>query len=173
MFERMGTLPGHLGPGAGPCTSRSAGPGPGSWQPRSCDYGRYRSRPDARSQRRPGSEARASMPAHASRSPAPAPSAPPSRALSLRHRPTNAGTPAERSGSPGSPPRHASIGGFEVKDGKMRNARAPAAPSRDFVPAEWIPDTERATAAVARPSTCCPRGAATNGGLQSKRCALR
>ena len=26
--------------GAGPCTSRSAGPGPGSWQPRSCDYGR-------------------------------------------------------------------------------------------------------------------------------------
>ena len=65
-------------PGAGPCTSPGAGPGPRSWQPRSRDYGRYRSRPDARSQRRPGPEARASMPAHASRSPAPAPSAPPS-----------------------------------------------------------------------------------------------
>ena len=32
---------------------RSAGPGPCSGQPRSRDYGRYRSRPDARSQRRP------------------------------------------------------------------------------------------------------------------------
>ena len=81
---------------------RSAGPGPGSWQPRSCDYGRYRSRPDARSRRRPGSEPRASMPAHASRTRAPAPSAPPSRACSLRHRPANAGTPAKLSGSPAS-----------------------------------------------------------------------
>ncbi len=54
-------------PGAGPCTSPGAGPGPGSWQPRSRDYGRYRSRPDDRSQRRPPSEARASMPAHALR----------------------------------------------------------------------------------------------------------
>ena len=53
--------------GAGPCTSRSAGPGLASGQPRWRGYGRYRSRPDARSQRRPGSEARASMPAHASR----------------------------------------------------------------------------------------------------------
>ena len=35
-------------PGAGPCTSRSAGPGLAS----SRDYGRFRSRPDARSQRR-------------------------------------------------------------------------------------------------------------------------
>ena len=41
-------------PGAGPCTSPGAGPGPVSWQPRSRDYGRYRSRPDAHSQRRPG-----------------------------------------------------------------------------------------------------------------------
>ena len=90
--------------GAGPCTSRSAGPGPCSWQPRSRDYGRYRSRPDARSQRRPGPEARASMPAHASRTLATAPSAPPSRACSLRHRPANAGTPAELSSSPASRP---------------------------------------------------------------------
>ena len=44
------------------------------------------------------------MPAHASRSPAPAPSAPPSRACSLRHRPANAGTPAKLSGSPASRP---------------------------------------------------------------------
>ena len=65
--RRYFSLAGRLTPppAAGPCTSRSAGPGPGSWQPRSRDYGRYRSRPDARSQRRPGSEARASMPAHA------------------------------------------------------------------------------------------------------------
>ena len=75
-------------PGAGPC-HLPTGPGPGSWQPRSRDYGRYRSRPDAHSQRQPGSEARASIPEHASRSPAPAPSAPPSRACSLRHRPAN------------------------------------------------------------------------------------
>ena len=45
-------------PGAGPCTSRSAGPGLASGQPPWRDYGRYRSRPDARSQRRPGSKAR-------------------------------------------------------------------------------------------------------------------
>ena len=44
------------------------------------------------------------MPAHASRSPAPAPSVPPSRACSLRHRPANAGTPAKLSGSPASRP---------------------------------------------------------------------
>ena len=44
------------------------------------------------------------MPAHASRSPAPAPSAPPSRACSLRHRPANAGTPAKLSASPASRP---------------------------------------------------------------------
>ena len=44
------------------------------------------------------------MPAHASRSRAPAPSAPPSRACSLRHRPANAGTPAELSASPASRP---------------------------------------------------------------------
>ena len=56
------------------------------------------------SQRRPGPEARASMPAHASRTLATAPSAPPSRACSLRHRPANAGTPAELSASPASPP---------------------------------------------------------------------
>ena len=97
-------------PGAGPCTSRSAGPGPGSWQPRSRGYGRYRSRPDARSQRRPGSEARASMPAHASRTRAPATSAPPSGRARLlaparpRHRPANAGTPAKLSDSPASRP---------------------------------------------------------------------
>ena len=98
-------------PGAGPCTSRSAGPGLGSGQPRSRDYGRYRSRPDARSQRRPGSEARASMPAHASRTLAPAPSAPPSRAerrllapARPRHRRANAGTPAELSASPAARP---------------------------------------------------------------------
>ena len=40
------------------------------------------------------------MPAHASRTLATAPSAPPSRACSLRHRPANAGTPAELSASP-------------------------------------------------------------------------
>ncbi len=98
-------------PDGGPCTSRSAGPGQSSWQPRSRDYGRYRSRPDARSQRRPGSEARASMPAHASRTLAPAPSAPPSGAerrllapARPRRRPANAGTPAELSGSPASRP---------------------------------------------------------------------
>ena len=67
-----------LGPALGPCTSRSAGPGLASGQPRSRGYGRYRSRPDARSQRRPGSKPRASMPAHASRTLAPARSAPPS-----------------------------------------------------------------------------------------------
>ena len=90
--------------GAGPCTSPGAGPGPGSWQPRSRDYGRYRSRPDARSQRRPRSEARASMPEHASRTRASATSAPPSgperRLLAParpRHRPANAGTPAKLS----------------------------------------------------------------------------
>ena len=54
------------------------------------------------------------MPTHPSRTPAPAPSAPPSRACSLRHRPANAGTPARLSGSPASPPRQASIGGFGV-----------------------------------------------------------
>ena len=86
-------------------------PGPGSWQPRSRDYGRYRSRPDARSQRQPGSEARASTPAHASRTRAPAPSAPPSCAerrllapARPRHRRANAATPAELSGSPASRP---------------------------------------------------------------------
>ena len=90
---------------------RSAGPGLASGQPRSRDYGRYRSRPDARSQRRPGSEARASMPAHASRTLAPAPSAPPSGAerrllapARPRRRPANAGTPAERSASPAARP---------------------------------------------------------------------
>ena len=82
----------------------SAGPGPGSWQPRSRDYGRYRSRPDARSQRRPESEPRASMPTHASRTRAPSPSAPPSDRSSLRHRPANADTPARLSGSPASRP---------------------------------------------------------------------
>ena len=94
-----------------PCTSRSAGPGPRSWQPRSRDYGRYRSRPDARSQRRPGSEARASMPAHASRTLAHAPSAPPSGAerrllapARPRHRRASAGTPAELSASPAARP---------------------------------------------------------------------
>ena len=94
----------RLGLGAGPCTSRSAGPGPGSGPPRSRDYGRYRSRPDARSQHRPGSEPRASTPAHASRTLATAPSAPPSRACSLRHRPANAGTLTKLSGSPASRP---------------------------------------------------------------------
>ena len=44
------------------------------------------------------------MPAHASRTLATAPSAPPSRACSLRHRPANAGTPAELSASPASRP---------------------------------------------------------------------
>ena len=47
------------------------------------------------------------MPAHASRTLATAPSAPsapPSDACSLRHRPANAGTPAELSGSPASRP---------------------------------------------------------------------
>ena len=58
-------------PGAGPCTSRSAGPGLASGQPPWRGYGRYRSRPEARSQCEPGSEARASMPAHASRTLAP------------------------------------------------------------------------------------------------------
>ena len=79
-------------------------------------YGRYRSRPDARSQRRPGSEARASMPAHASRTLAPAPSAPPSRTerrllapVRPRHRPASAATPAEL---PARQPAPASIGGF-------------------------------------------------------------
>ena len=96
---------------AGPCTSRSAGPGLASGQPRSRDYGRYRSRSDARSQRRPGSKPRASMPAHASRTLAPAPSTPPSRAerrllapARPRHRPADAGTPAELSGSPAARP---------------------------------------------------------------------
>ena len=65
---------------------------------------RASSRPDARSQRRPGSEPRASTPAHASRTLATAPSAPPSRACSLRHRPADAGTPAELSASPASRP---------------------------------------------------------------------
>ena len=54
--RRYFALAGRLMPslhGAGPCTSRSAGPGLASGQPRSRDYGRYRSRPDARSQRRP------------------------------------------------------------------------------------------------------------------------
>ena len=105
-------------PGAGPCTSRSAGPGPASGQPRSRGYGRYRSRPDARSQRRPGSEARASMPAQASRTRATgrapfrsAPSAPPSGAerrllapVRPRHRPASAATPAELSASPAARP---------------------------------------------------------------------
>ena len=97
--------------GAGPCTSRSAGPGLASGQPRSRDYGRYRSRSDARSQRRPGSKPRASMPAHASRTRAPAPSAPPSRAerrllapVRPRHRPASAATPAELSASPAARP---------------------------------------------------------------------
>ena len=44
------------------------------------------------------------MPAHASRSPAPAPSVLPSRACSLRHRPANTDTPAELSGIPASRP---------------------------------------------------------------------
>ena len=96
---------------------RSAGPGLASGQPRSRDYGRYRSRPDARSQRRPGSEARASMPAHASRTLATAPSAPsapsapPSGAerrllapARPRRRRANAATPAELSASPAARP---------------------------------------------------------------------
>ena len=98
-------------PGAGPCTSRSAGPGLASGQPPWRGYGRFRSRPDARSQRRPGSAARASMPAHASRTLAPAPSAPPSRVerrllapARPRHRPASAATPAELSASPAARP---------------------------------------------------------------------
>ena len=86
-------------------------PWAGSGQPPSRDYGRYRSRPDARSQCRPGSEARASMPAHASRTLAPAPSTPPSRAerrllapVRPRHRPASAATPAELSASPAARP---------------------------------------------------------------------
>ena len=73
--------------------------------------GRYRSRPDARSQRRAGSKPRASMPAHASRTLAPAPSTPPSRAerrllapVRPRHRPASAATPAELSASPAARP---------------------------------------------------------------------
>ena len=68
-------------PGAGPCTSRSAGPGLASGQPPWCGYGRYRSRPDARSQRRP--ELRGSSPACPRTPRAPSrqrPRAPPSRA---------------------------------------------------------------------------------------------
>ena len=102
-------------PGAGPCTSRSAGPGPGSGQPPWRGYGRFRSRPDARSQRRPGSEARASMPAHASRTLAPAPSAPPSRAerrLLAQAPPGTARHTRRTLRQPGIPPRQASIGGF-------------------------------------------------------------
>ena len=69
-----------LGAALDPAPREALALGRTSGQPRSRGYGRYRSRPDARSQRRPGSEARASMPAHASRTLAPAPSAPPSRA---------------------------------------------------------------------------------------------
>ena len=101
--------------GAGPCTSRSAGPGLASGQPRWRGYGRYRSRPDARSQRRPRSEARASMPAHVSRTLAPAPSAPPSgpeRRL-LAPAPPGERRHARRTlRQPGIPPPQASIGGF-------------------------------------------------------------
>ena len=64
-----------------------------------------------RPQRRPGSEARASMPAHVSRTLAPARSAPPSRAerrllapVRPRHRPASAATPAELSASPAARP---------------------------------------------------------------------
>ena len=98
-------------PALDPAPPEALALGLASGQPRSRDYGRYRSRPDARSQHRPGSEARASMPAHASRTLAPAPSAPPSCAerpllapARPRRRPANAGTPAELSASPASRP---------------------------------------------------------------------
>ena len=110
--RRYFALAGRLthSPGAGPCTSRSAGPGLVSGQPPWRGYGRFRSRPDARSQ--PARlRARASMPAHASRTLAPARSAPPSRAerrllapARPRHRPASAATPAELSASPAARP---------------------------------------------------------------------
>ena len=51
-------------------------PWAGQWAAALARYGRYRSRPDARSQRRAGSKPRASMPAHASRTLAPRPQRP-------------------------------------------------------------------------------------------------
>ena len=76
-----------------------------------------RSRPDARSQRRPGSEPRASTPAHASRTPAPVPSAPQSCAERRLLAPA---PPGERRRTrrtlrqSGIPPPQASIGVFGV-----------------------------------------------------------
>ena len=100
--RRYFALAGRLTHSARRWTPRKRCPGLASGQPRWRGYGRYRSRPDARSQRRPGSEARASMPAHASRTLAPAPSAPPSRAERRWRRllaPANADAPAELSGT--------------------------------------------------------------------------
>ena len=94
---------------------RSAGPGLASGQPPWRGYGRYRSRPDARSQRRGSGLA---MPAHASRTlrraltPPPQPAraralSAPADGSSLRPapgRPADAGTPAELSASPATRP---------------------------------------------------------------------